>query len=269
MKQINNIELVQQLNSGGTATVYLGVDLHTGMPVAVKELKANMFKSDFVRRKFLEEANQYLYLDHPNIVKLKDFIVTEESHYLVMEYIDGKNLYEYMSTVTGPLPMQNVALFLNEVLSALAYVHDNKLIHLDIKPSNIMLSSNNSIKLVDFGISQDKSASGMEKTMGSPAYMSPEQIEGSAIDYLSDIYSAGITMYELLTGKLPFHSCESREDLFAAITKNEMPILETNNDMDKKLEQEINRIFLKATHRIKKHRYQSCEAFQIDIMQFI
>jgi serine/threonine-protein kinase len=134
MKKINNIELVQVLNSGGTATVYLGIDLFTGYPVAVKELKANMFKSDFVRQKFIEEANQYLYMDHPNIVKLKDFIITEENHYLVMEYVDGKNLYDHMTTVTGPLPLQNVALLLNEVLGALSYVHDRNLIHLDINP---------------------------------------------------------------------------------------------------------------------------------------
>ena len=188
MKQINNIELVHVLNSGGTATVYFGVDLLTGMPVAVKELKANMFKSEFVRNKFIEEANQYLYLDHPNIVKLYDFIITDENHYLVMEYVDGKNLYEYMTVVTGPLPLQNVALFMNEVLSALEYVHNYDLVHLDVKPSNIMLSSHNRVKLVDFGISQDKTSSEINRAIGSPSYMSPEQIQGKEIDRQSDIY---------------------------------------------------------------------------------
>lgn len=269
MKQLNHITLIQTLNSGGTATVYLGVDMFTGLPVAVKELKANMFKSDFVRNKFIEEANQYLYLEHPNIVELKDFIIKDESHYLVMEYIDGKNLYDYMTTVTGPLPMQNVALLLNEVLSALNYVHENGLIHLDIKPSNIMLSSNNSVKLVDFGISQDKRETNSNKPIGSPAYMSPEQIEGKDIDFQSDIYSAGITMYELLTGKLPFQSCETREELFQVILENKMPHLKANNQMDEIFEEEMNRIFRKATNKNKAERYQSCEAFQIDIIQFI
>ncbi len=254
MKQINNIELVQVLNSGGTATVYLGVDLFTGEPVAVKELKASMFKSDFVREKFIEEANQYLYMDHPNIVQLKDFIVTNDNHYLVMEYIDGKNLYDYMNTVTGPLPLQNVALLLNEVLSALNYVHERNLIHLDIKPSNIMLSSLNSVKLVDFGISQEKKSITHDKAMGSPAYMSPEQVEGGQIDFQTDIYSAGITMYELLTGRLPFQNCESREELFKIIKLNKMPFIEANNSLDKAHEIEINRIFLKATNKNKKER---------------
>lgn len=269
MKQINNIELIQVLNSGGTATVYLGVDLYTGLPVAVKELKANMFKSDFVRNKFIEEANQYLYMDHPNIVKLKDFIITNENHYLVMEYVDGKNLYDHMTTVTGPLPFQNVALLLNEVLSALSYVHDRKLIHLDIKPSNIMLSSSNSVKLVDFGISKDEKSTQIDKPIGSPAYMSPEQVEDKEVDFQSDIYSTGITMYELLTGSLPFHASQTREELFQAIKVNKMPHIESNNSLDQANEEEINRIFRKATHKNKKERYQTCEAFQLDIIQFI
>jgi serine/threonine-protein kinase len=269
MKKINNIELVQVLNSGGTATVYLGIDLFTGYPVAVKELKANMFKSDFVRQKFIEEANQYLYMDHPNIVKLKDFIITEENHYLVMEYVDGKNLYDHMTTVTGPLPLQNVALLLNEVLGALSYVHDRNLIHLDIKPSNIMLSTNNSVKLVDFGISQDKKSTVSEKPIGSPAYMSPEQVEGDDVDFQSDIYSTGVAMYELLTGSLPFQSSETREELFQAIKANKMPHLKANNALDQEHETEMNRIFKKATQKNKKERYQSCEAFQLDIIQFI
>ena len=269
MKRINNIELVQVLNTGGTATVYLGVDLFTGMPVAVKELKANMFKSEYVRNKFLEEANQYLYLEHPNIVRLHDFIITDESHYLVMEYVDGKNLFDYMSTVTGPMPMQNVALLFNEVLSALSYVHDKKLVHLDIKPSNIMLSTNNNVKLVDFGITLDKSNQNKEKMMGSPAYMSPEQILEEEIDHQSDIYSAGIAMYELIMGKLPFQKCETREELFEAIKNNEMPKIQANNLLDQECEAEMNRIFRKATYRDKGLRYQNCEEFQLDIIQFI
>jgi serine/threonine protein kinase len=269
MKQINNIELVHVLNSGGTATVYFGVDLLTGMPVAVKELKANMFKSEFVRNKFIEEANQYLYLDHPNIVKLYDFIITDENHYLVMEYVDGKNLYEYMTVVTGPLPLQNVALFMNEVLSALEYVHNYDLVHLDVKPSNIMLSTHNRVKLVDFGISQDKTSSEINRAIGSPSYMSPEQIQGKEIDRQSDIYSAGITFFELITGKLPFYNCQTKEELFDKIMKNNMPWISANNELDRVYETEMNRIFLKATNKNKQERYSTCEAFQQDLIQFL
>lgn len=269
MKRVNNIEILKVLNTGGTANVYFGIDLNTGLPVAVKELKSSMFKNEFVRNKFIEEANHYLYLDHPNIVKLNDFIITNENHYLVMEYVDGKNLLEYMTTVTGPLPVQNVALLLNEVLSALTYVHERNLMHLDVKPSNIMLSNNNSVKMVDFGISQEKKNETNQFQTGSPAYMSPEQVMEGELDLQSDIYSTGITMYELLTGKTPFYSCESRAALFQAIKNNKMPQIKPVNPIDQIHEKEINRIFIKATNKNKNERYASCLAYQLDIIQFI
>lgn len=269
IRKINNIELVHAINSGGTAIVYLGVDLYTGKAVAVKELRTGLFKNEFVKQKFIEEANQYLYLDHPNIVKLIDFIITNESYYLVMEYVEGKNLYEYMTTVTGPLPVQNVALLLNEVLSALSYVHKNDLIHLDIKPSNIMLSNEDSVKLIDFGISQGSKLDTMEKAMGSPAYMSPEQINGKNINFQTDIYAVGIAMFELLTGKLPFENCQTKEEVFQVATKGDLPQLKLAYAFDKMFEQEINSIFKKATAKNQKERYATCEEFQKDIFQFI
>jgi len=269
LKKINNIQIIQPLNSGGTAEVYLGVDVFTGDPVAVKELKPSFFKSEFVREKFLEEANQYLYLDHPNIVKLKDFIKHDETHYLVMEYVDGKNLSEHISNVTGPIPIQNIALFLNEVLSAIGYVHEKGLIHLDIKPSNIMLSDRNEIKIIDFGISHDSKGKNLESVMGSPSYMSPEQIDGQNIDFRSDIYSLGVTLYEMVTGKLPFLNCESRDEMFAAIRNKNLPFVKVPYEFDKEYEEKINVIIQKSTKKNKKERYQSCEEFQIDLLGFI
>jgi serine/threonine protein kinase len=132
-----------------------------------------------------------------------------------------------------------------------------------------MLSNSNSIKLVDFGISQDKKSTVSDKPIGSPAYMSPEQVEEEAVDFQSDIYSTGITMYELLTGSLPFQSSQTREELFQAIKMNNMPHLKANNSLDVEHEEEMNRIFRKATTKDKRQRYQSCEAFQLDIIQFI
>jgi len=269
LKKINNIQFIQALNSGGTAEVFLGVDLNTGSPVAIKVLKSSFFKSDFVRQKFLEEANQYLYLEHPNIVKLKDFIILEDCHYLVMEFIEGKNLSEYITNVTGPVPIQNVALFLNETLSALNYVHSKGLIHLDIKPANIMLSDNNQIKVIDFGISHDSTKNSLDTVMGSPSYMSPEQIEGKKIDYRTDIYSMGITLFELVSGRLPFSNHHTKESMFNAIKENVIPMVETPYKMDQHFEEKINYIIQKATRKNVNERYQSCEEFQIDLLEFI
>jgi serine/threonine protein kinase len=269
LKRINNIQIIQPLNSGGTAEVFLGVDLNTGLPVAVKELKSSFFKSEFVRQKFIEEANQYLYLDHPNIVKLKDFIKNDDTHYLVMEYVEGKNLSDHISKVTGPIPIQNIALFLNEVLSAIAYVHKRGLIHLDIKPANIMLSDKNQIKVIDFGISHDSSKNDLESVMGSPSYMSPEQIDGINIDYRSDIYSLGITLYEMVTGKLPFSNCETREDMFLAIKQNLVPYVTVPYEFDRDFENKVNYIIQKATNKKPHERYASCEEFQLDLLEFL
>ena len=155
------------------------------------------------------------------------------------------------------------------MLSALGYVHDKGLIHLDIKPSNIMLSDRNEIKVIDFGISHDTKGKAMDKVMGSPSYMSPEQIEGKDIDFRSDIYSLGITLYEMVSGKLPFSNCESREEMFDAIKNNQIPYLEVPYDFDGMHEDKINQIIQKATRKELKARYQSCEEFQLDLLEFI
>lgn len=266
----NYIETVKEIKAGGTANLYLGVDLNSGTPVVVKELKPGFFKSELVREKFLEEANRYLYLNHPNIVKLKDFIDKGETSYLVMEYIDGNDLSDYVNKISGPLPLYNIALLMNEVLSALQYVHNKNLVHLDIKPSNIMLTSDNRIKLIDFGISHDKTNGELKTVMGSPSYMSPEQLEDNAkVDHRSDIYSMGVTIYELLTGRLPFSECSTREELFEAIKTKPLPKITPLFDNDKEFENDINKIIQKATYKDPNSRYQSCEELQLRLLKFL
>jgi eukaryotic-like serine/threonine-protein kinase len=262
MKKIgSNIELVEKLNEGGTAIVHLGVNTWTGFPVAVKELKKNFFKSDFVREKFKAEANKYLYLNHPNIVKLHDFIEEGDSHYLVMELIEGFNLNEYQNKVTGPMPISMAALLISETLKALAHAHQQGVVHLDIKPSNIMLSNKEEIKVLDFGISQDTKEGQSEKLLGTPSYMSPEQISSEKIDHRSDIYAVGITLFELITGRTPFVNSENREALFKAIKNDPVPTILGSPV--------INAIIQKATAKNKENRYQSCDEFFNDLIAVI
>lgn len=269
--QINEtIQIINNIKPGGTANLYLAVNLINGEPLVVKELKSGFFKNEFVRLKFIEEANRYLYLNHPNIVKLKDFIDKKDRQYLVMEYIEGNDLSDYINEISGPLPLFNIALIMNEVLSALSYVHNKNLVHLDIKPSNIMLTKNDRVKLIDFGISHDNSNGELKNIMGSPFYMSPEQlVEGGKIDHRSDIYSIGITMYELLTGRLPFSNCENKEELFQAIKKSSIPKVKSLFPIDDKFELEINKIIQKATFKDPEARYQNCEELQIALLKFL
>lgn len=256
-----NIEIIQKLKEGGTANVYLGVDTWTGFPVAVKELKSNFFKSEFVRQKFKQEANQYLYLDHPNIVKLKNFIDAGDTAYLVMEFVDGHNLNDYQNNVTGPMPISMAALLVSEVLKALGHAHENGVFHLDIKPANIMLSEMNEVKVLDFGIAQDASEGDTDKMLGTPSYMSPEQIDGKGVDQRTDIYAAGITLYELITGLPPFSDCKDRTELFHAIKNETIPVI--------KGERYINKIIHKATAKNKNNRYEDCKEFYRDLMELM
>jgi len=270
MQITETIQIIESIKPGGTANLYLGVDLTCGEPLVIKELKPGFFKSELVREKFIEEANRYLYLDHPNIVKLKDFIDLKDRQYLVMEYIEGNDLSDYINKISGPLPLFNIALIMNEVLSALYYVHEKDLIHLDIKPSNIMLTNDDRVKLIDFGIAHDNSNGAIKNIMGSPYYMSPEQlVEGGRIDHRSDVYSVGITIYELLTGKLPFSDCNSKEELYEAIKTKPIPKVKSLFHVDDKFELEINKIIQKATFKDPEARFQSCQELQIALLKFL
>ena len=264
-----NLEIVESIKSGGTSNLFLAVDHYTGFPVAVKELKPGFFANEMVREKFKEEANRYLYLQHPNIVRLKDFIDTGETYYLIMEYIEGHDLSDYISTISGPLPIYSISLIMNEVLSALQYAHDQNMIHLDLKPSNIMLTRENRVKVIDFGIAHDKNKGKLQAIMGSPAYMSPEQIKGENIDHLSDIYSVGITIFELLSGFLPFRGGGTKEDLFEAIQQQELPEVKLCYEADLPQSGRINSILRRATAKKPIDRYQSCEELQFELIQFL
>jgi len=227
MERVDYIEIIEQIGTGGAGSVWKGVDLHTGKLVAVKTLWKNLFKDEIIRTKFIEEANRYLYINHPNIVKLRDFIAKDEAYYLVMEFIEGQTLEEYINKVTGPIPEEVAFAILKEVLLAIDFAHKQDVIHLDIKPSNIMISVSGDIKVLDFGISAKAEDAGKGSIMGSPMYMSPEQIKGKAIDFRSDIYSLGVMLHQMLSGKLPYSSNITKEKLFEMIQDSQLPRLDT------------------------------------------
>ncbi len=258
MTRINHIEIVEEIASGGAARVYKAVNTHTGYLVAVKVLWNNLFRSEQVKQSFIEEANHYLYLDHPNIVKLKDFIQQEDASYLVMEYIEGQNLEEYINTVTGPIPEQKARAIMLKVLSGMQYAHEQQVLHLDLKPSNIMLTPRQGVKIIDFGIAAKSASLNNPTIMGSPLYMSPEQTEGKSIDTRSDIYSLGITFFQMLTGKSPFEGSVSREELFKKIRKGDVP---TASSIYPFVSPESEAIIKKATQPDKEQRFASIKEF--------
>ncbi len=254
--------ILDQIGHGGTGAVYKAVDERSGFLVAVKVLFKRAFENDFVRNKFIEEANRYLYLDHPNIVCLKDFIIREEGYYLVMEYVEGVSLDKYIRNVTGPIPEEIAKAIMIEVLSAMNYAHIKGVIHMDLKPANIMVADNGDIKVLDFGIATEEGESNY-KVMGSPLYMSPEQVKGQGIDSTSDIYSLGVTLYQMITGQEPYPSNISKDELFQRILHS--PFLNRSGIQRGQFSDEFSRIIEKATEKNKSKRYRTCSDFIADL----
>lgn len=270
--KLRYIEIIEEINSGGTSKIYLGINTHTGYRVAVKELNSNLFMNENIRNLFIGEANRYLYLDHPNIVKLEDLFLLEqeETGYLVMEYIEGKNLKEYIRAY-GPLPYQNAAILIIEALKAIDFAHKRDVVHNDIKPSNIMLSELSEIKVIDFGISIDLKTRLDVENMFTPYYASPEQtIPGMDVDHRTDIYSMGISLYELVSGNTPFANRGlDKTQLKYKIRTEPVPYLKSYQSYDLPFEKKLNQIISIATMKDRDNRYQTCEEFIEDLSEII
>ena len=213
-KKLDGLYEVRELiGSGGMANVYKAVMLGhngpvpAGTVVAVKVLRQEyMHDPDLVRR-FKNESKAISLLNHPNIVKVYDVSVNDDLQYIVMEYVDGMTLREYLNQRGGRLTNRETVHFISQILKALEHAHANGVVHRDIKPQNIMLLDNGQLRMMDFGIARISRAENQllsGKAMGSVHYISPEQAKGDETDCTSDIYSVGVMMYEMLSGHLPF-----------------------------------------------------------------
>jgi len=205
-KKIGNYKIIHQIGQGGMATVYLGVQVSLERKVAIKELMPSLLQDEEMVERFKREARSSASLTHEGIVSIYDFWKDKSSLYLVMEYLDGKNLEEILEEM-GPLPISAVAMIGARVADALHYSHQRGIIHRDVKPSNIFITRRREVKLTDFGIAytpREPTLTQKGIAIGTPAYMSPEQIKGQKPDQRSDIFSLGVVLYELVTGTPPF-----------------------------------------------------------------
>jgi serine/threonine protein kinase len=201
--------ILEMIGEGGMAYVYLALDEKLGRKVAIKVLHQHMEKNDDIRQRFQLEAQAISGLEHPNIVKIYDFSGNNSDRlWIVQEVINGKNLAEFVQEKKGGwLHPIIAACIIRESCKALEKAHSQGIVHRDIKPENIMLTDRGILKLMDFGIAKDMGSSRMTMTgtfMGSPSYMSPEQIRGRDVDHRSDLYSLSIMFYEIVTGRLPY-----------------------------------------------------------------
>ncbi len=203
---MNNYELLDEIGSGGMSRVFRARKVGTDEMVAVKVIRIENVASDYERR-LRREPEVQQGLGHENIVRLIDWFRIRDEFFLVMEFIEGRSLAQVIYKESGPLPLDRTRHYFRQLLRAVNHLHSLGIIHRDIKPSNVLIQPNDVVKLADFGIAKFTWQQGETKTqkgLGTPEYMSPEQARGTQIDHRTDIYSLGITLYEMLTGRKPF-----------------------------------------------------------------
>lgn len=258
-KKLDGRYLIESLiGVGGMANVYKGRDVRTGNQIAVKVLKEEFLDNEELVRRFKNESKAISILNHPNIVKVYDVSVTDQLQYIVMEYIDGITLKEYLKQRNGALTWKEVVHFATQVLSALDHAHSKGIVHRDVKPQNIMLQADGSIKMMDFGIarfSRAQSQTVIDKAIGSVHYISPEQAKGDHTDARTDIYSVGVMMYEMLSGKLPFDGTGAVSIAIMQISEKPKPLAEVAPNIPVGLRQ----ITEKAMEKDPADRYQSAQ----------
>ncbi len=231
VRQVGRYEIQERLGRGGMATVFKAHDPGIGRDVAIKFLHATLCEDEEYRSRFLREARAAGGLSHPNIVTVHDVGEIEGRPYMAMELLDGESLSEVMDS-GQPLPVRDVVIMGIQLARALDYAHARGIVHRDIKPGNIVrLKGTQTVKVTDFGIAHMESTSGNEHRtrvgdiLGTPQYMSPEQTQGEKIDGRSDLFSAGIVLYQMLTGQRPFQG-DSLVTLALKIAKEDHPPIE-------------------------------------------
>ncbi|HEY7732208.1 MAG TPA: protein kinase, partial [Gaiellaceae bacterium] len=198
--------LERKLGSGGMADVWLAEDQELGRRVAVKILHGRYASDEQFVERFRREATHAAGLSHPNIVSIFDRGEADGSYYIVMEYVEGRTLKELLVT-RGPCPVPVAISYTRQIVAALRYAHRNGIIHRDIKPHNVIVDHEGRVKVTDFGIARAGTSQMTEagSIIGTAQYLSPEQARGAPVEESSDLYSTGVVLYEVLTGKTPFN----------------------------------------------------------------
>ncbi len=263
----NRYEVLEIIGVGGMAVVYKAYDSIDDRIVAIKILKEEYLANEEFRRRFKNESKYIAVLSHSNIVKVYDMSFGDRLQYIVMEFIEGITLKEYIEQQKVIQPKEAVH-FVTQILRALQHAHDKGIVHRDIKPQNIMLLENGKIKVTDFGIasfSRSESSTIAENgAIGSVHYISPEQARGDFTDAKADIYSVGVLMYEMLTGKLPFTSDNPISVVMMHMNDEPVNMHEINGSIPVGLEQ----ITMHAMQKDPKARYQSAAELLLDLDEF-
>ena len=261
----NRYEILERIGTGGMAIVYKAKCHRLNRLVAIKILKSDLAQNEEFRRRFNAESQAVAQLSHPNIVSVYDVSRGGDMEYIVMELIDGITLKQYMEK-RGQLNWRDSLHFITQIMRGLSHAHSRGIIHRDIKPQNIMVLRDGSGKVADFGIAclADSAQTLTQEALGSVHYISPEQARGDRPDARSDIYSSGVVLYEMLTGRLPFEGESAVSVAIQHLSSIPLAPREINPDIPEQLEL----ICMKAMAPDLEHRYQSADAMIADLEAF-
>ena len=256
-QQIGPYNVMESLGQGGMGVVYRAMHAKLEQLVAIKVLSPEYASNAEMRERFVREAKLQVQLSHPNVVNILNYLEDSQSVYLVMEYVDGESLEDRLKR-EGPLAPSECCRIATEVLHALAFMHQRGIIHRDIKPSNIMLTEEQHVKVTDFGIAKGSGDKPLTRTgvqIGTVWYMSPEQIKGGEVNAASDVYALGITLYEMVTGQVPFQSDSEYEIMKSHVEEVPRDPVSINSQLSRGLCD----VILKALAKDPAQRYQSAE----------
>jgi serine/threonine protein kinase len=262
-KSILNYEILSLIGEGGMGSVFLAKHTQVERVVAIKSLLPQFMSNNEIKQRFKNEASTLARLQHANIVGLFDYYEDESGMYLIMEFVEGIPLDDFIRDVTGPMPEERAVPIINRILEAFNYAHQQGIIHRDIKPANIIITKDDNVKILDFGIARllGESNHNLTKTgtqMGTVYYMSPEQVQGKKVDIRSDIYSLGVTFYQMLTGVNPYNGLTTEYEVYSKIVKED---LAPPQEIYPGIPNYLSTVLKKALAKDPEDRFQNCEEF--------
>jgi serine/threonine-protein kinase len=265
-RRIGKYIVKRELGRGGMGAVYLAEQPGLGREVAIKELVPSAAADPTALKRFLQEAQVMARTSHPNLVQVHDLEQIGSANYIVLEFVRGKSLRDWLHR--GDIPLPQVFAVMHGVLQALDYAHRHSIVHRDMKPENVLLSDEGNVKVADFGIARltdDSLAPGSTATktgttVGTPQYMSPEQVASSKVDGRSDLYSAGIMFYELIVGQPPFTASEA-DGPFTLMAKQVQAPPKPPSVLKPGLDSRLEEVILKSMSKRPEERYQNGQEF--------
>jgi len=266
-KKVGNYEILKELGKGGMSTIYLATQKSLDRKVAIKELLSLLKTDSEMVERFKREAKASASMAHEGIVNIFDFWVERGSYYLAMEYLEGKDLGEIIETM-GAIPVEATVAIASKAADALHYAHQRGIIHRDVKSGNIFITQKGEIKLTDFGIAYVPGKSPLTQpgiAIGTPEYMSPEQIRGEKADPRSDIFSLGVVLYEMLTGTRPFGSDGDEEVIASVLSKKP----KGPRKLSREVPWGLHRLTMKCLQKKPEKRFQTMEDLKISLDRFL